>query len=46
MIQKRVELEQSQERMNGLIFDVQYSIDAIQGLMNSDEHLNVILFFF
>ena len=41
MTQKRMELEQLHERMNGLIFDVEYSVDAVRALGNSDEHFNV-----
>jgi hypothetical protein len=41
MIQKKVELENLHDRMNGLIFDVEYSVDAIKSLKDSDEHFNV-----
>ncbi|CAF0737505.1 unnamed protein product [Rotaria sordida] len=43
MIQKRYELENLQERMNGLIFDIEYSGDAIKDLANSNEHINNIV---
>jgi hypothetical protein len=46
MIQKRIELENLHDRMNGLIFDVEYGVDAVKSLGNSDEHFNVILNFF
>ncbi|CAF0880678.1 unnamed protein product [Rotaria sp. Silwood1] len=42
MIQKRIELENLHDRMNGLIFDVEYSVDAVKSLQTSDEHLNNI----
>ena len=41
MTQKRMELERLHERMNGLIFDVEYGVDAVRALGNSDEHFNV-----
>jgi hypothetical protein len=41
MVQKRAEHENLQERINGLIFDVEYGIDAIKDLGTSDEHINV-----
>ncbi len=41
MIQKRNELENLQERLNGLVFDIEYSGDAVKNLGTSDEHLNV-----
>ena len=41
MVQKRVELENLHARMNGLIFDVEYGVDAVKSLRNSDEHFNV-----
>jgi hypothetical protein len=46
MIQKRIELENLHERTNGLIFDVEYSVDAVKALGNSDEHFNVNLIFY
>jgi hypothetical protein len=45
MVQKRIELENLHDRMNGLIFDVEYSVDAVKSLGNSDEHFNVRLSF-
>ncbi|CAF0933671.1 unnamed protein product [Adineta ricciae] len=42
MVQKRMELENLHERMNGLIFDVEYSVDAVKSLGTSDEHFNNI----
>ena len=36
-----MELENLHERMNGLIFDVEYSVDAVKSLGTSDEHFNV-----
>jgi hypothetical protein len=41
MVQKRIELENLHERMNGLIFDIEYGVDAVKSLGNSDEHFNV-----
>jgi hypothetical protein len=41
MVQKRLELENLQERMNGLVFDVEYSVDAVKDVGTSDEHFNV-----
>jgi hypothetical protein len=43
MVQKRRELETSHERMSGLIFDIEYSSDAIKHLANSAEHSKVSL---
>lgn len=43
MIQKRTEMENLHDRMNGLIFDVEYSVDAVKTLRNSDEHFHVNL---
>ena len=45
LIQKRTDLENLHERMNGLIFDVEYSVDAVKTLGNSDEHFNVKFLF-
>ncbi|CAF0815524.1 unnamed protein product [Rotaria sordida] len=42
MIQKRIELENLHDRMNGLIFDIEYSVDAVKSLVTCDEHLNNI----
>jgi hypothetical protein len=42
MAQKRNELENLQERMNGLVFDIEYSVDAVKALGTGDEHVNVI----
>ena len=41
MKQKRDELENLQERINGLVFDIEYSVDAVKALGTSDEHMNV-----
>ena len=41
MVQKRKELENSNERMSGLIFDIEYSSDGIKHLANSAEHVKV-----
>ena len=41
MVQKRSDLDSLHERMNGLIFDVEYSGDAVKSLASSDEHFNV-----
>lgn len=41
LVQKRIELEQLHERLNGLIFDVEYSADALKNLAKSNEHLDV-----
>ena len=46
MVQKRKELENSHERMSGLIFDIEYSSDGIKHLANSAEHLMVSLSLF
>ncbi|UJR20877.1 hypothetical protein I4U23_023986 [Adineta vaga] len=42
MVQKRMELDNLHERMNGLIFDVEYSVEAVKSLGTSDEHFNNI----
>lgn len=42
LTQKREELEHLHERVNGLIFDVEYSVDAVKSLGRCDEHLNNI----
>ncbi len=41
MIQKRYELENLQERMNGLVFDIEYGVDAVKALGTSEEHIVV-----
>jgi hypothetical protein len=41
MIQKRTELVNLQEQMNGLVFDIEYSVDAVKDLGTSNEHMNV-----
>lgn len=41
MIQKRNELDNLQEQMNGLVFDIEYSVDAVKDLGTSNEHANV-----
>lgn len=41
MIQKRMDVENLHDQINGLIFDIEYSIDAIKSIEKSDEHLNV-----
>jgi hypothetical protein len=41
MVQKRIELENLHDRMNGLKFDVEYGVEAVKSLRNSDEHFNV-----
>lgn len=41
MVQKRYELENLQERMNGLVFDIEYSIDAVKALGTSDTNIDV-----
>lgn len=41
MVQKRCELENLQERMNGLVFDIEYGIDAVKAIRNSDGHIDV-----
>ena len=45
MIQKRNELENLQERITGLCFDIEYSVDAVKALGTSDEHMNVKNYF-
>ncbi|CAF1043639.1 unnamed protein product [Rotaria magnacalcarata] len=42
MIQKRIELENLHDRMTGLIFDIEYSVDAVKSIEKSDEHVNNI----
>jgi len=41
MIQKRNELENLQERMNGLVFDIEYGVEAVKDVGTSDEHIKV-----
>ena len=41
MVLKRKELENSNERMSGLIFDIEYSSDGIKHLANSAENVKV-----
>ncbi len=41
MIQKRIELENLHDHMTGLIFDIEYSVDAVKSIEKSDEHVNV-----
>ncbi|CAF1161541.1 unnamed protein product [Rotaria sp. Silwood1] len=43
MIQKRCELKNLQEQINGLIFDIEYSVDAVKNLAKSNEHMNNIV---
>ncbi|CAF0900006.1 unnamed protein product [Rotaria sp. Silwood1] len=43
MIQKRYELKNLQEQINGLIFDIEYSVDAVKNLAKSNEHMNNIV---
>ncbi|CAF3064830.1 unnamed protein product [Rotaria socialis] len=42
MIQKRIELGNLHDRMTGLIFDIEYSVDAVKSIEKSDEHVNNI----
>ena len=46
MIHKRIELENLHDRMTGVLFDIEYSSDAIKSLGNSDGHFNVSSFLF
>jgi hypothetical protein len=41
MTQKRTELHNLQEKMNGLVFDIEYSVDAVKHLGISNEHVDV-----
>jgi len=41
MIQKRNELENLQEQMNGLVFDIEYGVEGIKALGTSAEHVIV-----
>ena len=41
MVQKRYELENLQERMNGLVFDIEYGVDAVKAIRTSDGHVDV-----
>jgi hypothetical protein len=41
MIQKRYEHDNLQERMNGFVFDIEYSTDAVKAIATGDEHVNV-----
>ena len=36
MVYKRYELENLQERMNGLVFDIEYSMEAVKDLGTSE----------
>lgn len=41
MVQKRIELENLQERLNGLVFDIEYGVEAVKDVGTSDEHIKV-----
>jgi hypothetical protein len=41
MVQRKYELQNLQEQMSGLVFDVEYSVDAVKDLAKSTEHVNV-----
>lgn len=43
MVQRSHELESLQERMNGLVFDIEYSAEAVKDIENSQKHLNVTM---
>ena len=43
MVQRSHELESLQERMNGLVFDVEYSVEAVKDIENSQKYLNVTI---
>ncbi|UJR28672.1 hypothetical protein I4U23_009901 [Adineta vaga] len=43
MIQKRIELENLQEQMNGLVFDIEYGMEAVKDLGTSVDHVNNIV---
>jgi hypothetical protein len=43
MVQRSHELEGLQERMNGLVFDIEYSAEAVKDIENSQKHLNVTM---
>ncbi|CAF0816323.1 unnamed protein product [Adineta steineri] len=43
MIQKRNELENLKEQMNGLVFDIEYSMDAVKDVGTSVEHVDSIV---
>lgn len=41
MVQKRYELRDLQEQMNGLIFDIEYDLGAVKHLATCQEHVTV-----
>lgn len=41
MVQRRHELETLQERLNGVVFDVEYSVEGVKALGTSDAHVDV-----
>ncbi len=41
MVQKRCELENLQEQMNGLTFDIEYGVEAVKEVGTSEEHIKV-----
>ncbi|CAF0885397.1 unnamed protein product [Adineta ricciae] len=43
MVQKRHELEILQEQINGLVFDIEYGIDAVKDLGTSVNHVNNVV---
>ncbi|CAF3404637.1 unnamed protein product [Rotaria socialis] len=43
MVQRKYELQNLQEQMSGLVFDIEYSVDAVKDLAKSTEHVNNIL---
>lgn len=45
MIQKRYEHINLQEQLNGLVFDLEYTVDAVKDVGTSEEHVNVKNFF-
>ena len=41
MIQKRYDLDNLNKQLNGLIFDIDYGVDAVKNVGNSNGHINV-----
>lgn len=41
MVLKRYELIGLQERLNGLVFDIEYGVDAVKDMGTSSEHVHV-----
>ena len=41
MVQKRYELDALQEQINGLVFDIEYGVEAVKEVGTSEEHIKV-----